>query len=50
MYWGENNGNMNQGSFLQNGTRFDTIVIGGGMGGVTAAVELAKIGQRVAIL
>jgi phytoene dehydrogenase-like protein len=34
---------------LQNGAEFDTIVIGGGIGGIAAAVELGKAGQNVAI-
>lgn len=34
---------------LQNGLKFDSIVVGGGLAGVTAAVELAKAGQKVAL-
>ena len=35
---------------LQNGLKFDAIIVGGGMAGVSAAVELAKSGKKVAIL
>lgn len=34
---------------LSNGLKFDSIVVGGGMAGVAAAVELAKAGQKVAV-
>jgi phytoene dehydrogenase-like protein len=34
----------------QSGGHYETIVIGGGIAGVTAAVEVAKSGQKVAIL
>lgn len=37
-------------SNLKDGSRFQTIVIGGGIAGVAAAVQLAKSGQHVAIL
>lgn len=35
---------------LQDGDQFDVIVIGGGIGGVAAAVELANSGRKVALL
>lgn len=35
---------------LSDGQEFDTVVIGGGMSGVAAAVQLANSGQRVAVL
>lgn len=35
---------------LQNGSRFQTIIIGGGIAGVAAATELTKKNQKVAIL
>lgn len=41
-------GNSNQ-KVLQNGLQFDTIVIGGGIGGVSAAVKLSKAGHKVEI-
>ena len=34
---------------LSSGLRFDTIVVGGGIAGVAAAVELSKAGQKVAL-
>lgn len=33
----------------QNGQKFDTIIVGGGIAGVASAVELSRAGQRVAI-
>lgn len=35
---------------LENGAKYDTVVIGGGIAGVAAAADLANAGQRVAIL
>lgn len=40
---------VSQATPLQNGAKFDTVVIGAGMAGVAAAVELAKAGQKVAL-
>ncbi len=37
-------------SNLVNGSSYETVVIGGGIAGVTTAVELAKKGQKVAVL
>ena len=35
---------------LNNGSEYDTVIIGGGISGVKAAVDLANSGQRVIIL
>lgn len=35
---------------LENGAKYDTVIIGGGIAGVAAAVELANAGQRVVVL
>jgi len=37
-------------SAINNGSSYDTIVIGGGMAGVKAAVDIANSGQKVALL
>jgi cation diffusion facilitator CzcD-associated flavoprotein CzcO len=49
MYHYQNQGPMGS-NFPANGTHFDTIVVGGGIAGVTAAVELSKLGENVAVL
>lgn len=35
---------------VNNGSTYDTVIIGGGMAGVKAAVDLANSGQKVIIL
>lgn len=35
---------------IKNGSSYDTIVIGGGIAGIKAAVDIANSGQKVAVL
>ena len=37
-------------SAINGGSSYDTIVIGGGIAGIKAAVDIANSGQKVAVL